>query len=92
MISSAKSRAHIMIFEGEVIFIPIVAPLEASCGADNFIYCGVMPPSKDKLIKVNLCHVHLDPIGRKFSAFCFLNISKQFIAFFHPKNESQGKL
>lgn len=48
-----------MIFEGEVIFIPIVAPLEASCGADNFIYCGVMPPSKDKLIKVNLCHVHL---------------------------------
>lgn len=33
-----------------------------------------------------------DPTGRKFSAFFFLNISKQFIAFFHSKNESQGKL
>ena len=33
-----------------------------------------------------------DPIGRKMSAFFFLNMSKQFIAFFHSKNESQGKL
>lgn len=39
MISFAKSGAHIMTFEDEVIFIPIVALLEAPRGADNIIYC-----------------------------------------------------
>lgn len=39
MTSFAKSRAHIMTFADEVIFIPIDAPLGAPRGADNIIYC-----------------------------------------------------
>lgn len=37
--SSAKSRARAMTVKDEVIFIPIAAPREAPCGADNVIYC-----------------------------------------------------